>query len=726
MSFDDEILGKLFPTRQGEATGSANERQMLDKTGAEGFHKSYRTMPDGSITRCETRNGMPRFFNSGTKSGTLSSVTAYMESGKLEFSFPGDENPTRFDPATWHLLDVASNSRWLGEIKTDNTLGDQSPAQSGTLYEGMDSLAIGYPKGIDDVTEAMNKASYGDLTMLKKIVVGWFPPSLFSGKMRLFMQAQYGARETMAGFHFTVDVLGESVLLYYGSVQLGLWAHNSPGIFTAPDGTFWLVVIRIVSGTTYAAIAYRLTQDTSGNILLKKYIAGDYNAAEKDELEAYIFAHSRIDTESPRHIGVWDATVSGSALAYGWKWNSSGSEASVVIHDVVDAPVAGKHVYRSHTLRIAFSYANGNFSMTGSAQTNGDWCDGWGAYNIFVPEREATGAPLVAHSLFWGAYRDFSYSFIPIYGYYIDDAWTPLEISRTYISHADGSEYTQISTGITYPPDINMSATNLYQYGYAPANQSASYEGHDITESTTMTLAFADQSYSGESTYGTHTYVTRKLIGNKWSVSNPVSFLSGMMAPSSWSKWTTPPGYPTGTLTSMYVECSRAVWELYGFTGGDHNSWALAIPDYDAEAAYVAKHHWKSTSSSTWSHYKTEFDAPVRFYGTTTTETYSFSPWATTGGDWSWYGISQNLVQTTDADPIEESETFVYAFNSEIKGEQGTPGGSYYTLFNVDLNYPYYDRGMTMYTSHGGKYEGSELTVSNPPDLPDGRFVGWT
>lgn len=62
MSFTDDKFGTIFPTRDGIASGSANERQMLDHIGGSGsFRTAIREAADGTKTMLRTRNGMPEF-----------------------------------------------------------------------------------------------------------------------------------------------------------------------------------------------------------------------------------------------------------------------------------------------------------------------------------------------------------------------------------------------------------------------------------------------------------------------------------------------------------------------------------------------------------------------------------------------------------------------------------------------------------------------------------------
>lgn len=763
--FDDKKLGVIFPTRSGTPTGTANERQMLDKTGAGDISKSYRTLADGSVVRCETRNGMPRFIVEKTAGTTSAELAAYMESGVLEFSYPGDENPTRLDPAVWHMLGENPQSRWMGEVKTANAMGDQSAKQAGTLFDGIDSQAIGYPRG-----EATKKDDYGSATMGKKIVVGWFPPSLFSGKMRLFMQAQYGARETKDGFRFHIDVLGESALLYYDTVQFGLWSHNSPGIFTAPDKTFWLIVIRVVSGSTYTAVAYPLKQDANGKVLFKQYAAGNYDAAEKDELEAYIFAHSTINTESPTYIGTWDAGVEGSAIAYGWKWKSDGSEASVVIHDTVEATAvggtAGKYVYRSHTLKLAFSYSNGAFSLSGTSTTHGFWCDGWGAYNIFVPEQESLSAPLMAYSLFWGGYRDFDYSSVPIYGYYKDDEWAPITLSRVAAESGPWPKNRETWGGNARTIYMAHDALNGVLKTTSATNADSLmctegtgvYSVEIISARSSMTVSFDGAVYEGS--------MERS---SRWELTSEASVSAGDhrysdVVFSAFAKCASPvpadgsnrdnyPDYMPPSPCPGAVEAMSFTVPAYGYTNylthyynwtltsreyplnDSYRVWALAIPAMDAESAYISTHSYitnvygvATETVTTRSHAGAIMNliGSNDWGGDDAGKTLALGPqWFFMRTGPSFYGDdAATITQQSPEPPETPSTTEVYCFNTEIQGVQGTPGGSYYTLFNVDHTHPYYERGMSMLTSFGGKYKGSE-GVEDPASLPDGRFVGW-
>lgn len=62
MAFDDKDLGRVFPTRNGEAQGASFEnRTLLNMGGANTTKTKIVKNPDGTETMCRTRNGFPEF-----------------------------------------------------------------------------------------------------------------------------------------------------------------------------------------------------------------------------------------------------------------------------------------------------------------------------------------------------------------------------------------------------------------------------------------------------------------------------------------------------------------------------------------------------------------------------------------------------------------------------------------------------------------------------------------
>lgn len=709
MAFDDKKLGTLFPTRHGTLIGTGPERVMLEATGGAGnIKKRFQNNLDGSVTMLQTRNGWPEFTTLGTT--TVEALFPYLESGQLEWSFPGEANPTRLDAAAWHFLDLALGQDYLGYIKTDAAhLGNQKDDQ--VLTEGQDSLSVG--------------ATHSDASVLKKLVAGIFPASLFSGKMRRFIQAQYGAYETVSGFKLLPEAAGESFILQYvnnGVITLGLWAHDSPGIFTGSDGTWWL--LRIRGGPEFQVLAYQLQLDSVGRRLREFYIqptTAVFTEAVKSKLESYIFAHCTIDASNPSIIGGFTG-AEGSPIAYGWKWNTDGTKASIVVHEVLGT---GDHDLRwkASTMHLDIAYSAPSpasatgFSIESSIEVHGEWTDGWGTYNIFVPSLETSQSPMALFSLAVntaGVKPKFSFGGIDVYGYYVDDAWEPVTISRNI---AGPTGYTQNNNGQFAVP-AQESATNNYYYSHDLASDSNHYNSKSITSGTEMTLSVGGASYQGTSETGV--FIEYDFSNGGGGNFIGVAFATSQVTDTGVPFYGLPDGYATFDATGgVQAEWGYASRLYYEFTGTRHHAWVLVIASGDCEACYVATHTYDGAGS--YIHEESTGRSITRFFSPVD----SFVPFRGSFHFGGTFGLSIDRVDVSDTAAPPESTTYVYCFNTVIQAAQGVPGGSYYALFNVDYTYPYYDRGMYTYTSVDSRYVMSEGLKAPSSVMHNHRFVGW-
>lgn len=724
MSFDDKKFGTIFPVRDGIATGSANERQMLDAIGgSDSFRTRIQTNADGSETMLRTKNGMPQFTTIQPPS-EVKSDPLYMESGQLYFRLSGSDNPESSIAATWRMLDISPSSAYLGTI-TPTEAAPGLPANDPALVDGQDSLAIA------------NGSSGG-----KKVVAGFFPASMFSGKMRLFVQAQIGAKETTS-YGMSVDDSGGSPLLKYSyggrEIQFGFWPHLSVGIFAAPDGTFWLLSISSGGTTNFTVMAYPLVILKRAKRLYDIYKSGAYDSANKEKIEAYLFAHSYLDLLKQSVIGGFSGS-SGGTLAYGWKFNSSGSEASIVVHERLGSRVPLGESLFAKTMTATFTYTSGSFQVSAQTSDGGEWTDGWGVYNIFIPEDDV-GGRLVCYSLAMD--RDFckapfSFSGVPIYGYYKNDVWTPVVISRNMNPGGEGESQ---SYSNFYVPSIYAGMYPAWYYGNFLASSGWTYSYKNLTKRWTMDISCDGSMVNGVTELGyfkdiLHTtsgvteegpindsrmgFVASYGGGNGGSVSIPWT-PEYAAADAAWVRGEFPSyGDFISTKSATYT------WDQTEFTGARYVAWSLIIPTEDCSAAYIAKKTYclsgntgvRKVRSGSVVHTRVAHGAdhshgapypPTRYefvvgHTCSITEVYPF----TTTNDYS--------IPDVDID--------VMCFNSVLSGDSGTPGSSYYSLFIVDISYPYYDRGMYMRTSAGYRYIGSE-GVKSPDLVGNIPFVGW-
>lgn len=656
--------------------------------------------------------------------------TAYLESGQLEWTFPGELNPERYDPAKWHFLDIPTTDKYLGWAQTSPPKKTGTQKNKPDLYEGMPSIAVGYPQGEDADKNAETKAKYADTTIVKKLIANYFPASLFSGKMRLFIQAQYGGQEKIQPYGLEIGLVGTSAVLKYrgkkgATVQFGVYSHISPGIFTAPDGNYWLLSITNPTGFLYQVDAYPISTSPAASGMKQRLKESSMTDDERRKIEAYLFAEAYIDVDRPTRIGAFTGRME-SSIGYGWKWNTDGSKAAIVVHEFKGTG-ASDNRWVARTIQIGITYekdeASGNLVFRAMAETtlHGEWTDGWGTFNIFTTEDDPpVGGRLEHWSLavnIFGRKPAFAFSDVSVYGYFVNDVWTPVTLSRTLRLDP---VYTQSETGIFYEPGINMGIENRYRFGYLPANSSCTYRSELVTQGTEMTITFDGFSYLGRQRTGNFLVYTKD-VASSGSEPNPIDFVSANLFDVSYYSPGNPPGYFSGDFNAgdTTVSTARVTRTWTTWTGYSNDAWVLVIPTCDAEAVYISTHAYDASDLVT-----TSFVASTgitAFSG----EGGSFSPWSNAGSDNDWHGIANNETTGGNTDPRPESTTYVFNFNSVIHGVLGVPGGSYYALFNVDYNYPFYDRGMYTFTSAGGRYAMSEGLMFPGSVNFRSRFVGW-
>lgn len=720
MSYKDKRFGFILPTRTGVATGASNERQMLDRLGGSaGYRKNFVTAPDGSVTMCMTKNGMPQFT---TVTNTVIPVTdhvVYLESGQLEWSYPAPESPWRLDPAVWRFMDIPTTRTFLG-------YSDKTGTQHGSVSEGQDSEAVGYPKAVVSSTITLAQAAVLDaqaridneaLALLRKQTTGTYTPSLFSGKMRLFIQAQYGARTGDMPWPFYLMLMeGVPPAVFFatgGMLEIGFSADKSLGIYTAPDQTYWLLHVSM-SGSSVFVTYYPIYHDAR----VADFVTA-LKATPSTELEAYVFAYSTIDLAHPTTIVC--AGAPGDAMAYGWKFNTAGDKASIVVHNVIGSGSTTR--WSAQTVHLTFSYSLGIIAVDSTVSAAKEWVDGWGTYNFFVPYDTLSPAPLLHWSLLTGtpAYR-FNYSDVPIYGYYKDDVWTDVKVTATAMTGFPIYTYSEI--GVTHDDGYVLTTSRgQYYSGVQPANGSSSASYSEISSGDTAVISIGGHEFNGFFHYGYHQYHSKICSAGGISGVNPSvpdsfvdtpvfvpSTVNGYLGAVGWR------GDGSDNVVGAIVNTKDTTW-----TGAKSRKWTFIIPCGDCEAAIVTA---QDGSSGTYSNIWT-IDGGVSMF---TGLDYAWSPWTGCGStNNSWYGVwGVSFSSGTNGEGPPVSPMEVTCFSSAIadSGLPGAPGGSYETLFTVDSTYPYYARGIQTYSSYGKRYRGSDIGPS-PSSVTSGVFVGW-
>jgi hypothetical protein len=424
-----------------------------------GIQKTYRQNPDGSMTRLSTRLGHNEYVTDAPK-GQDPAIELYLESG-AQTVLDDSENPS-----VWEMLDLIPPKDFMGWVIAE---GDGIGKHSrGALNTGNASNAMIEPA--------------------RKPVAKKIPPSLFSGSMRLFIQAQYGAKGrtelyTEDGSPFSYGVIltvgsysmgayddhirsvykndasmddASNLVLYYldaanenTSLQLGFSVSMSCGIYRSKK-KYWVITIAR-SGASYAIKAYPLKFSAAAYHMRAKVHSllksGEPTADERQtarQCMAYAFAYAKIDTANVVNLGSF-AGPEGYPLAYGWKWNSDGTEARIITHKATIA--AGGSYWTAYEGKLTIAYTDNpylidekdKFAVDLDITDLGHWKDHQNS-KIYRPlsetvDLEATNhyrlhQTTVAVSGFPAAGGFGECTDRPIYGFYVDEEWTPLLYSN--------------------------------------------------------------------------------------------------------------------------------------------------------------------------------------------------------------------------------------------------------------------------------------------------------
>lgn len=764
---------KAYPRgkSQGGRALQSVAKNMQENDGSSGYRTVTRETPEGRAVG-RTRDGMPmvEVEQYGER--------PYMETGRLEYTSPGSLNPSRLLPAKWWFMDIATNGDYLGEIYTgavmdDGSVGEQVDPQPipvtepnpGVLRDNIDSIAIGYEHSSDPAKDAEIAEKLEAKTILKKVIVGSFPSSLWTGKMRLFVQAQYGMAEESDSWRFITEIVGTGIYLRYSYLEnevryqmgMGMWAHETPGVFAPGDGTFWLINITRPTGSLYRVKACQIIPDEDfvDDLIdeYKRLKSTGASEVEVSKVEGYIFAHSKIDLKNMREIGTYDAGTDGGAIAFGWKFNTDGNKASiVVVKEHGESP--DEHLI-STTIHLNFSYTPIDglkpstyfLSLSGSHTNSAEWVDPWGeGCHIWVPEFETSvrlkGFSIAAGN--FGVRPNCEYSNVPIYGYYRENAWKEATIGRSY----HGPEYRQTSSLVFGSASDYTTPENNYVYGTFLAGTGFDYESINSSNGSNVPLSFDGYSHTGRLDHGTRIFINCQASGLGGIGADEISMaVGGIYQTGSGVRNESPdsaPGFTEANAVGIYpidfgigapfIAVQRTNYAITRATkyGDIYKAWAFVVPAFDAEAAYIAKSEYDNSTSSTVET-KTGVDHIAMYharevdYAGGTGAVHQVQPWqsgqdilmelSTHDGDYT--------STTTDTPAVFDG---IVCFNSEVAGASGTPTVSFSALFTPLVAYQFVDAGMTMTTSFNGRYKGSE-GIENPSGLLGTNlvpnFVGW-
>lgn len=570
MSWDYE---KLI-VRQGPSIGKSSELRMLDAIGgASTIKKRFQNNLNGSVTMAHTRGpgAQPEFITSEPTNEVV--PDGYLESGQLSIGDFGTSNPNRNNKGNWDasLLPNRSYGRWIGLVEEQGAQKN-SPA----IIVAQDSKSLGGAE--------LSNTDYYE----KKMCIQNVPPSMFTGRTRLWVQALYGTKFTGTWSLRAVSV-GQPYLYYGNGIDINsTFSLTSIIYFDSLDDAYFLLNV------TSSIRCYPMKLPGWAKKLSRKITTSGWTAAEKERAEAYVLSVAVPDTGKAFTISGGDLPTD-QPIAYGWKSNWKGDKLDMVaVHEEHRGPGASDYRFISNHYRISLT-RDTTVSETESARWSYvvelvegpvEWVALFGFSNLWVPRYKQFDNLLKRYE--GDTYAEqFSFSAVPIYCFY--DASDTLVVVRyshqkVYIPATATYSYSGRRGGLPTGWDYDANAFKVYGPYYTC--EAITNTGHSSQQ---VSVDFG-------STVSSHKYNTTGMTRHVYTSSGQTIELHtyatvnpGADSPD-YAEYTAAVAFgganPTLSVdTFMSGETGSSVLET-GMSEVNAASCALVVPFYDCEAFY--------------------------------------------------------------------------------------------------------------------------------------------
>lgn len=276
----------------------------------------------------------------------------YLESGIVDVGSIGPANPAFNDSGKLYTNPaLAAIPELNGLLKLP--LVAESPAKpiSGDVAESFKKKIVTDEFG----NETVDQSSLSELQR-KKLTVATVPPSLFTGKTRLYVQSIYGRRLK----HFkpwSMNPEYQPPAIRYSGTQVGesytVDISTNTGVYTTEDYEYFLITVAY--GTAQNVTIRKLEAESACVEGARAYLVKNKSTLteeKKTALEAYILSGSY---PSNAVVFAADATVDVVwQMGYGWHFNWSGTACDIVKVDTISTGGA-TYKHKSTHYRMEFA-----------------------------------------------------------------------------------------------------------------------------------------------------------------------------------------------------------------------------------------------------------------------------------------------------------------------------------------------------------------------------------
>lgn len=344
------------------------------------------------------------------------------------------------------------------------------------LNDGSVSKAVGCITTLEEVTDRYNNTYTGggfcdtEAMLRKKKCQALVPSSIFSGKLKLFVQALYGSKRSDYFCDWDKPFFKPIVNMDSGHALSG-FSQSNTWLVTTSDYQYYLFRYR-----TIAIDYYPVKLTSEGNKLRKILLDTPLIPDQQRKLEAYIFSGATLASEAEGRVTleVPEAMrTQGLALAeLGWSWAADGLSGEIVCHR--EHP-EGKKVYIASHYQIAITpllQEEGSYTFTVaiSLKSSTEWWPLQSQLNIIYPFY-VVGDTTMQLPVSPKPYQDFLGQGLPI----VDTSFSysaPVYVFRGI------DDSPQLVTA-SYTASIHIAAESLKPY---PLEQGMTYESEAHTQ----------------------------------------------------------------------------------------------------------------------------------------------------------------------------------------------------------------------------------------------------
>ena len=249
-------------------------------------------------------------------------------------------------------LNAEIDTPFYGQVLTD---GQNSKTLTGTLSATVTDLCAN--------TYTNASAIYGNSdTVQRKLCQKYVPSSLYSGKLRLYVQAVYGSTRTdYYPTPLTINPSANTFDVVINGYRLNQGLATS-GLFTDSDYNYYLIEAGY-SSFTFKRLKFSSAARGWLDILATHPDRLDRPFASR--VEAYALSTAVIDPDFTPVTRSTGLSISGTPYAYGFKFNWQGNQAKVVNHRSI-----GDGTYRGSVITVDIA---DDLTITASQSAEGAW-----------------------------------------------------------------------------------------------------------------------------------------------------------------------------------------------------------------------------------------------------------------------------------------------------------------------------------------------------------------